>query len=200
MTPRIRSLMAALVLAMVVPPLSAAAQWHPRSKPSVRIPAGTYLDIRLAETLHVNVTRPAATYRAVLHRPVTRRRAILIPGGARVTLRAVNVRQTGRSARLLLTANDISFGGRTYRISTSDVQVRGRRERGSGAAVGAAVSGTTGVVAGSRTAERVSLPANSQFRFRLIRSVTVQHPSTASRTAPEGTALSPVQHEKGEPK
>ena len=198
MTPRIRSLMAALVLAMAAPTLSAAAPRHAHAKSFVTIPAGTTLNVRLAEPIHVNFTGRGATYNGVLDRSVSMRRAVLIPRGALVRLRAVDVNRSGRSDRVLLTASAVSFGGRTYRISTSDVQATGRREGrgparravggamlgtatgaivggGSGAAVGAAVGGTTGVVAGSRGSERVRISANTRFRFRLNHELTVRH-------------------------
>jgi hypothetical protein len=199
MTPRIRSLMAALVLAMAAPTLSAAAPRHAVQKGSfVTIPRGTTLNVRLAEPIHVNFTRPGATYNGVLDRSVSMRRAVLIPRGALVRLRAVDVNRFGQSDRVLLTARAVSFGGRTYRISTSDVQARGRRVgRGPvrravggkalggaagavaggapGAAVGAAVGGTSGVMAGSRAGERVRISANTRFQFRLNDSLTVRH-------------------------
>ena len=198
MTPRIRSLMAALVLAMAAPTLTAAAPRHAYAKSSIMIPAGTTLRVRLADTVHVNFTRPGQTYRAVLDRPVSIGRMTVIPRGSLVRLQAVDVNRSGRFDRVLLTAHSVSFGGRTYRISTSDVQARGRGEgRGparravggamlgsatgavaggaSGAAVGAAVGGTTGVVAGSRAGERVRISANTRFRFRLNSSLTVRH-------------------------
>jgi hypothetical protein len=199
MTPRIRSLMAALVLAMAAPTLSAAApRYAAHHSRFVTIPAGTTLHVRLADPIHVNFTRPGARYRAVLDRSVSMRRAIVIPRGATVMLQAVDVNRFGRSDRVLLTANRVSFGGQSYRVSTSDVQARGRREGrgpvrravggsalgaatggivggGSGAAVGAAVGGTTGVVAGSRAGERVRISANTRFRFRMNDSLTVRH-------------------------
>jgi hypothetical protein len=198
MTPRIRSLLAALVLAMAAPTLSAAVPRYAHSRSFIRIPAGTTLNVRLAQPIHVNFTRPGATYSAVLDRSVSIRRAVVIPRGATVRLRAVNVNRSGRSDRVLLTARAVSFGGRTYRISTSDVQARGRRVGrgparravggaalgtatgavvggGSGAAVGAAVGGTSGVVAGSRAGERVRISANTRFRFRLNDALTVRH-------------------------
>jgi hypothetical protein len=198
MMPRIRSLLAALVLAMAAPTLGAAAPRYAHSRSFITIPAGTSLNVRLAQPIHVNFTRPGATYTGVLDRSVSMHRAVVIPRGATVRLRAVNVNRSGRSDRVLLTANAVSFGGRTYRISTSDVQARGRREGrgparrafggaalgtatgavvggGSGAAVGAAVGGTTGVVAGSRAGERVRISANTRFRFRLNDALTVRH-------------------------
>jgi len=169
MTPRIRSLLAALAIAMAAPTFTAAAPRFAHSRSFVTVPAGTTLHVRLAQPIHVDVTRRGATYQAVLDRSVSMRRAVVIPSGASVRLRTVGVNRTRRSDRLLLTATAVSFGGRTYRISTSDVQTRGRRE-----GRGTVVSGTTGVVAGSRAVERVRISPNTRFQFRLMTAVTVR--------------------------
>jgi hypothetical protein len=189
---RTRSLTAALVLAMAVPTLSAAAQ----RRAFVTIPAGTTLNVRLAETIpDIEFNRPRATYRGFLDRSVTIHRAIVIPRGATVLLRASDV--PGRSDRIALRARDVSFGGRTYRLKTSYVQARGRRAGtgptrtgirgaalgtvvggvaggGTGAAIGATVGGTTGVVAGNRVGQLRRVPANTRLRFRLNSAVTVR--------------------------
>jgi len=193
-TPSLRLLMAALVLAITAPTLSAAAM----SRPLVTIPAGTNLRVRLADPIHVNFATPGQTYRAVLDRAVSINRLMVIPRGSLVMIKAVDVNRSGRDDRLLMTARSVSFGGRTYDISTSKAQARGRREgRGparrafggsllgtaagavvaglAGAAVGAAVGGTTGVTAGSRAGDRVRISANTRFQFQLHDSLTVQH-------------------------
>jgi hypothetical protein len=167
MTPRIRSLLAALAIATAAPTFTVAAPRFAHSRSFVTIPAGTTLHVRLAQPIHVDSTRRGATYHAVLDRSVWMRRAVVIPSGASVRLRTVGVNRTRRSDRLLLTANAVSFGGRTYRISTSDVQARGRREfRGT--------TGTTGVLAGRGTVERVRISPNTRFQFRLMNGVTVR--------------------------
>jgi outer membrane lipoprotein SlyB len=199
MTPRIRSVMVAFVLAIAAPTFTAvAAPAFAYSKTFVTIPAGTPVRVRLADAIHVNFATPGETYRAVLDRAVSLNRLTVIPRGSLVMLKAVGVNRAGSSDRVLLTARSVSFGGRTYEISTSDVQARGEREGrgparrafgggvlgsaagaivggGPGAAVGAAVGGTTGVAAGSRAGERVRISANTRFQFQLRDSVTVHH-------------------------
>jgi hypothetical protein len=198
MTSRTRSLMAALVLAMAAPTLTAAAPVHAHSNAFVTIPPGTTLNVRLAETIHVNFARPGETYHAVLNRPVSMHRMVVIPRGSTVLLKAVGVNRSGGSDRVLLRASSVSFGGRTYRIKTSSIQATGRREGrgpvkraalgaaagtavggmaggGSGAGTGAVVGGTTGVLAGSRKSERVRISANTRFQFRLNSAVHVRH-------------------------
>jgi len=198
MTSRIRSLMAALVLAMAAPTLSAAAPLHAHSNLFVTIPPGTTLNVRLAETIHVNSARRGETYRAVLNRPVSMHRMVVIPRGSSVLLKTVGVNRSGSSDRVVLRASSVSFGGRTYRIATSSVQATGRREGrgpvrraalgaaagtavggmaggGSGAGAGAVVGGTTGVLAGGRQNDHVRISANTRFQFRLNSAVHVRH-------------------------
>jgi len=163
MTPRIRSLLAALAIAMAAPTFTAAAPRFAHQRSFATVPAGTTLHVRLAQPIHVDATRRGATYHAVLDRSVSMRRAVVIPSGASVRLRTVGVNRTRRSERLLLTATAVSFGGRTYRISTSDVQTRSR-----------GTAGTTGVVAGSRAVERARISPNTRFQFRLMKAVTVR--------------------------
>jgi len=163
MTPRIRSLLAALAIAMAAPTFTAAAPRFAHQRSFATVPAGTTLHVRLAQPIHVDATRRGATYHAVLDRSVSMRRAVVIPSGASVRLRTVGVNRTRRSERLLLTATAVSFGGRTYRISTSDVQTRSR-----------GTAGTTGVVAGRRVVERARISPNTRFQFRLMNAVTVR--------------------------
>src|SRR5262249_51520223 len=68
------------------------------------------------------------------------------PRGAPVRLQAVDVNRSGSSDRILLRVKSVSFGGRTYRVATSYVQARGRREgRGPGRRAGlGAVTGAAG--------------------------------------------------------
>jgi hypothetical protein len=190
--------MAAVVLAMAAPTLSAAVPRYAHSRSFVTIPAGTNLRVRLADPIHVNFATPGETYRAVLDRAVSMNRLTVIPRGSLVMIKAVDVNRSGSSDRVLMTARSVSFGGRTYDISTSRVQARGRREGrgpgrrgfgggvlgaaaggivggGPGAAVGAAVGGTTGVVGGSRAGDRVRISANTRFQFQLHDALTVHH-------------------------
>ncbi len=107
MTPRIRPLIAGLVLAMAAATLSAAPQRHGPRGALVTIPAGTILNVRLTQAIDVDYAAPGATYHALLADPVMMGRAVVIPYGAHVVLQAVDVRQSGRfkgSDKITLTA------------------------------------------------------------------------------------------------
>jgi len=68
MTPRIRSLLAALAIAMAAPTFTAAAPRFAHSRSFATVPAGTTLHVRLVQPIRVDVTRRGATYHAVLDR------------------------------------------------------------------------------------------------------------------------------------
>lgn len=201
MTLRIRSLIAGLVLALAGATLSAATQPQRRGPRGamVTIPAGTFLNVRLTQTIDVDYAAPGAIYHGVLADPVMMGRAVVIPYGARVALQAVSVKQSGRfkgSDRITLTASSVSFWGRTYGIATSYVQTKGKGVGkktakhagigagigavvgglfggGTGAAIGAVAGGTTGVVAGSHH-EHLMIPAETWMQFQLNTSLTVR--------------------------
>jgi hypothetical protein len=200
MTPRIRPLIAGLVLTMAAATLSAAPQGHGQRGALVTIPAGTILNVRLTQEIDVDYAAPGATYHALLADPVMMGRAVVIPYGAHVVLQAVDVRQSGRfkgSDKITLSARSVSFGGRTYAIATSYVQSKGESQGkktakhaaiggglgavvggifggGTGAAIGGVVGGTTGVVAGSHD-QHLRIPAETWFQFQLNTSLTVRH-------------------------
>jgi hypothetical protein len=200
MRPRIKSLMAAFMLATAITTLGAVPQRRGPRGAVVTIPAGTILNVRLTQTIDVDYATPGAIYHAVLADPVMMGSAVVIPYGARVVLQAAEVRQSGRfkgSDKITLTATSVSFGGRTYAVATSYVQSKGKGQGkktakhagigaglgaavgglfggGSGAALGAVVGGTTGVVAGSHGGEHLMIPAETWFQFQLNTSLTVR--------------------------
>ena len=200
MTPRIRPLIAGLVLAMAAGTLSAAQQRRGPHGALVTIPAGTFLNVRLTQPIDVDYAAPGATYYAVLADPVMMGSAVVIPYGARVALQATDVRQSGRfkgSDKITLTATSVSFGNRTYAVATSFVQSKGKGQGkktakhagigaglgavaggifggGTGAAIGGVVGGTAGVVAGSHGGEHLWIPAETWFQFQLNTSLTVR--------------------------
>ncbi len=200
MTPRIKSLMAALMLATAATTLGATPQRRGPRGALVTIPAGTILNVRLTQTIDVDYAAPGSIYHALLADPVMMGSAVVIPSGARVALQAVDVKQSGRfkgSDKITLSATSVSFGGRTYAIATSYVQSKSKGQGkktaehagigagigaavgglfggGGGAALGAVVGGTTGVVAGNHGGAHLMIPAETWFQFQLNTSLTVR--------------------------
>jgi hypothetical protein len=186
-----------VVIAMAVATLTADAQ----RRAFVTVPAGSILNVRLTQTIDADYAAAGSTYHAVLDDPVVIDGATVIPRNARVLLQAVAVKHSGRlkgADKVTLTANSVSFGGRTYEISSSYVQTKGRSQGkrtakkagigagagavlgglfggGSGAAIGAIVGGTAGVVvAGQQPIEHLIIPAESRLQFQLNAAVTVR--------------------------
>jgi len=183
----------ALVFAVVGGALSA-------SPASVTIPAGTVLDVRLTEPIHVDFATAGATYRSVLDDPVMMHGRVVIPRGAHVVLQAVAVKQSGRlkgSDKITLKANSLSFGGMRYEIVTTYVQTKGKGEGkrtakkvgigagvgaalggifggGSGAAIGAAIGGGGGAVVANQDSEHLTIPPETRLQFQLNAAVTVR--------------------------
>ena len=171
-----------------------------RAPAPVTVPANTTLNVRLTETIDVDVTKTGATFRALVDDPVMLDGKVVIPRGAAVAVQAANVAQSGKmkgSDKISLKANSITFGGRTYEIVTAYVEAKGSGEGkktarkvgggaglgavvggiaggGSGAAIGAAVGGATGAVVASQGQEHLKLPAETRLQFQLTAAVTIK--------------------------
>ena len=171
-----------------------------RAPAPVTVPANTMLNVRLTETIDVDVTKTGATFRALVDDPVMLDGKVVVPRGAAVAVQAANVAQSGKmkgSDKISLKANSITFGGRTYEIVTAYVEAKGSGEGkktarkvgggaglgavvggiaggGSGAAIGAAVGGATGAVVASQGQEHLKLPAETRLQFQLTAAVTIK--------------------------
>ena len=65
-------------------------------RPAVVVPAGTPVNVRLAQDIDVDVSQAGHRYKAIVDDPVMVGGAIVIPRGAAATLQAVNVEQSGQ--------------------------------------------------------------------------------------------------------
>lgn len=194
------------VFALATATLSADMQRPParssRAHAYISVPAGTFLTVRLTQTIDTDYALVGSTYNSVLDDPVMMGGSTVIPRGARVGLQAIGVKQAGRlkgADKITLRAYSVSFGGRTYDIASTYVQEKSKGQGhrtakkvgigagigavvgglfggGAGAAVGAAVGGTTGVaVAGHQSSQHLLIPAESRLQFQLTDAVTVRH-------------------------
>jgi hypothetical protein len=171
-----------------------------RAPAPLNIPKSTPLNVRLTQSIDVDVTQTGATFRSVLDDPVMMKGNVVIPRGAVVELQAVRVEQAGKmkgADLITLKANTLSFGGRKYDIVTSYVETKGEGEGkkttrkvaggaglgavvggivggGTGAAIGALAGGATGAVISAQGTEHLQLPAETRLQFVLDASVTVQ--------------------------
>ena len=182
-------------------PKPAPAAPTPGKAPApVTVPANTTLNVRLTETIDVDVTKAGATFRSLVDDPVMLDGKVVIPRGAVVIVQAASVAQSGKmkgTDKISLKANTITFGGQTYEIVTAYVEAKGSGEGkktarkvgggaglgavvggiaggGSGAAIGAAVGGATGAVVASQGQEHLKLPAESRLQFQLTAAVTIR--------------------------
>ena len=174
------------------PQLSAAAP--------VQVATGTPLAVRLNRGLSSATASAGQTFSAIVATPVLVNGQIAVPQGARVTGSVVAADSAGHfrgQSRLVLTLDQLSYGGQTYSLRTQQyVQLassRGRRTAeavGGGAALGAIIGAIAGhgkgaaigalTGAGAGTAAQaltgpaeVVLPAETVITFDLSRSVQV---------------------------
>ena len=188
------------------PPPPPAPAAKPAAKPdepaakAVMVPAGTTLNVRLAEGIDVDASAAGMTFKAVVDDPVMIDGAIVIPRGASATVQAVNVEQSGKmkgSDKISLKLHSFRFGGMVYEVATAYVETKGKGEGkktarkvgggaglgaivggiaggGSGAAIGAAVGGVTGAAVASGGEEHLKVPAETRLQFKLTSAVAVR--------------------------
>ena len=169
-------------------------------RPSVTVPAGTALNVRLVDPIDVDASKAGQTFKAILDDPVMIGGAVVIPRGASAALQAVQVQQSGKmkgSDKISLKINAIRFGGMAYDVTTAYVETKGKGEGkktarkvgggaglgavvggiaggGSGAAIGAAVGAVGGAAIASGGEEHLQLPAETRLTFLLTAAVTVR--------------------------
>src|SRR5262245_60678111 len=166
--------------------------------PSITVPMGTALLVRLTEAIDVDATQTGMTFKGLLDDPVMIGGKVVIPREASVALQAASVEQSGKfkgADKITLKANSIAFGGRRYEIATTQVESKGSGEGkkttrkvaggaglgaaiggiaggGTGAAIGALAGGATGAVVSSQGTEHLTLPAETRLQFTLSAAVT----------------------------
>ena len=179
------------------PTATAAA---PAPRPAVTVPAGTALNVRLAQDVDVDASQTSQRFKAIVDDPIMVGGSIVIPRGASATLQAVQVQQSGKmkgSDKITLKLNTITFGGMVYEVATSYVETKGKGEGkrtarkvgggaglgaivggiaggGEGAAIGAAIGGVTGAAVASGGEEHLKLPAETRLQFQLTQAVTIR--------------------------
>ena len=195
-----KALLTTLGVAIAIAVATLTAEAQRRVPAHVTVPAGTILDVRLTQTIDADYATPGATYHAILDYPVVMHGVTVIPSGARVLLEAVYVKQSGTfkgSDRITLTARSVSFGGRRYGITTTDVASKSKGQGkktakkvgigagigaavgglfggGAGAAIGAAAGGTTGaIVQGQSGGAHLFIPAETRMQFQLTNALNV---------------------------
>src|SRR5215467_1207170 len=192
---------------------TAAAPPAPQPPPppkKVTIPAGTQLTVRLKDALDTERNQVGDSFHATLGAPIVINSDTVIPSGADVVGRVVDVKSAGRFAgnsALTLELNSLSVNGKTYNIQTNQWSRQGKGEGkntatkvGGGAAVGAIIGGLAGGgkgaaigsvagagagtgVAATKKGEQITLAPESTLSFLLINPITVTQQGANNRNA-----------------
>ena len=182
-------------------PAPAAQAPAPAAAPKpVTVPAGTMLNVRLAQAIDVDTSATGQTFKAIVDDPVMIGGSVVIPRGASAVVQAVKVEQSGKmkgSDKISLKVNSIGFGGMVHEVTTTYVQTKGSGEGkktaskvgggaglgaivggiaggGSGAAIGAAVGGVAGGAVAAGGEEHLQLEAETRLQFQLTAAVNIR--------------------------
>ncbi len=191
---------------MPPPPPSVGAQAGsatpapPMGSQAIVVPAGTRIRVQLGETLSTKENQTGDSFSGVVVDPVRVDGQTVIPAGARARGVVTDAQSLGRfkgQAVLAIRLDDISAGGRTYRVRTSHVerveQGKGKRSAiltgggaglgaiigglaggGKGALIGGLLGGGGGAAGSAFTGNKdLVIPAESILTFDLERSLTV---------------------------
>jgi hypothetical protein len=177
------------------------AKESPAAPQPIVVPAGTFLTVRLGETLSSKQSQPGQIFTASVAAPVEVDGRTVIPAGATATGTVVAAHAAGKfkgASLLQIKLDKITVGGRSHSIQTSSVarseKGKGKRSAaligggagagaligalaggGKGAAIGALVGGGAGTAGSAYTGNRdVTLPAESALSFKLEAPLEVQ--------------------------
>jgi BON domain len=191
---------AAATPAAVVTPPPAPAPPPPPQPITVTVPSSTIVTIRTIDTIDSSTSKTGQTFKGSLDAPIVVDNRIIVPKGVNATLRLVTANSAGRYAgtsELTVSLDSFVYQGRTYMVSTTDVQEkgasRGKRSAavigggavlgaligglaggGKGAAIGAAAGGGGGAaVQGLTKGKQISIPSETRLDFTLHAPVDV---------------------------
>lgn len=180
---------------------SGSSMASPSSGPTVTVPAGTRLVVRMIDSVDSETNHVGDRFHASLESDLVAEGTVVAPKGADVYGRLADARQAGHisgKAQLMLELTDISIRNRLHPIVTGEYELAGSGRGGNtakkaagGAAVGAIIGAIAGggkgaaigagVGAGAGTAvnvvtrgEQVRVPSETVLDFRLEQPLTVQ--------------------------
>ena len=174
----------------------------------VTVPNGTELVIRMAESVGTDVNEKGDKFMASLSSPIMIDDQVVVPAGAEVEGKVVDVQSAGHFSgrpRLAIEMTSLTYNGKTYDLRSSQYARQGASRdvrtlaaigggAGVGAILGAVIGGGrgaaigsvigagagTGAQAKSKVAE-VKLPVETLLNFRLLTPLTVIPASTLQR-------------------
>jgi hypothetical protein len=193
---------------MTPAPTQETAQAPEPPPPPLLVPAGTHIVIRMGNSITSKTANPGDTFTGSLARPVAVGGVVVIPAGAGVSGRVVNVKSPGKfkgEGILSIALTAVNVGGAPVAIKTSTYTrvVKGKGKRtavmaggGTGAGLligglagggkGALIGGLVGAGAGTAGAgltgnKEVEIPAESAVTFRLAHPITVDQPASSNQ-------------------
>jgi hypothetical protein len=185
---------------------------------TITIPDGAVISVRTIDSIDSKTASSGQSFRASLDAPVVVGDQVVLPKGLNARLKIVEASSAGNfkgTSELTVSLDTITYQGKTYAFSSSDVQQkgasRGKRSAavigggtvlgaligglaggGKGAAIGAGVGAGTGTVVQATThGQQVKIPAETPLDFTLHTSVAVtflpkkKPVPAAATTAPE---------------
>jgi hypothetical protein len=190
-----------VVLATAVLATLAGAQTRPAGPPpTVTLPAGTTVNVRLTQDIDVDLAQLGMTFRVRVDDPVSIDGRIVIPREASGVVQAVKIEQSGAfkgADHISLKLNTVSVGGRVYQLATEYAIAEGKGEGkrttrkvgggaglgaivggvaggGEGALVGGLIGGIAGTAVAAQGEEHLKLPAETRLQFKLASSVRIE--------------------------
>jgi len=178
-----------------------AAPPEPKTK-TVELPSGTRLTVRMIDSIDSEVHRAGEVFHASLDEPIVVEEEVIIPRGADVYVKLVEVRSAGRVAgrsELQLQLVRLTYQGKSYTLDSTTYEQKGasRGKRtaatvGGGAAIGAAIGAIAGggkgaaigaaIGAGTGTAvqvmtkgQQVRIPSETRLEFELEQPVEITY-------------------------
>ncbi len=190
----------------------------PAAPTPLTIETGTALSIRMIDSISSEQNHPGDMFHGTLDSPVMVGETVVIPEGADVVGRVVEVKDAGHFAgqpELALELTNLSANGRKYSIRTNQYRQQGKsrgastvKTVGSGAAIGAVLGGilgggrgaAIGAAAGggvgggaqaARKAEHVHIASEALISFRLENSLTMTPAPASQRRRLDDASYSP---------
>lgn len=171
--------------------------------PTVTLPAGTAITIRMAEDIDTDRNQAGDVFNATLAEPLTLGDQVIAPAGSEVKGDVAYARDSGTftgQSELILELNELRVGNRTYQLRTSDYSEtgpsRGKRSAATiggaaavGAVIGGIVGGGKGAAIGAGTGagvgagvqvltrgQRIKVPTETMLTFKLQSPLTIEVP------------------------
>jgi hypothetical protein len=183
---------------------------------TVTLPEGTVFTVRTVDSIDSSTSKAGQTFRGSLDAPILLDGNVVVPKGLNVNLKLVTASSAGKfegRSELTVALDSFTYQGKTYRISSSDVQEkgasRGKRSAavigggaalgaiiggiaggGKGAAIGAAVGGGGGTAVQAAThGQQVRIPSETRLDFSLRDPLDVTY--IPSKKSARSSAASP---------